>query len=387
MLNKFNQEFSLERNTLVREVKENIADKIQLEVGDSKEDLFIPQAKVMRWDNEVNLSVRRDNGARSFVERDEKIVCEGEKEDVVIYELDDIGEDGGLEIEIHLKEKPKSNRFDFTIQTKGLDFFYQPALTPEEIEQGASRPDNVVGSYAVYHKTGRNNVVGGKEYKTGKFCHIYRPHVTDADSNETWGELEIDEEAGILTVVVPQKFLATASYPVIVDPTFGYTSVGETSLALSGGDDGVPFGNSVSGVNGTLDSMSVALSNNLSNGSFTTRVNLSNSEIASNFENIFTASESKSITTTATFYTLSADGESLSDSDTLYLTYNVIYVFLENGPRLHYDSVESGGVGGVYPGGLSNWSSQDTRNYSIYATYTATPSFNPAIARRRLLAR
>lgn len=229
-LRKTLETFELRENTLVRDVKANPADRITLEIGDSKEPgQFMPQAKVQRWDNEVNLSVRRvkaAKGAQVADVRGSHAVFEDDDEEVHIYEKPEIGEDGGLEIELHLKSKPITNRFDFSIRTKGLDFFYQPALTKEEIAEGASQPDNVVGSYAVYHKTGRNNRVGGMEYKTGKFCHIYRPHVTDAAGNEVWGELEIDVENETLTVVVPPKFLATATYPVIVDPTFGYTSVG-----------------------------------------------------------------------------------------------------------------------------------------------------------------
>jgi hypothetical protein len=35
-----------------------VNDRIALEVGDSKQPEFHPQLKLMRWDNEVNLSVR-----------------------------------------------------------------------------------------------------------------------------------------------------------------------------------------------------------------------------------------------------------------------------------------------------------------------------------------
>ena len=41
-----------------------------------------------------------------------------------------------------------------------------------------------------------------------------------------WCDLDITD--GELTVTVPEDFLNKASYPVVVDPTFGYTSVGGT---------------------------------------------------------------------------------------------------------------------------------------------------------------
>ena len=78
-----------------------------------------------------------------------------------------------------------------TSRTEGLVFYYQPPLTPEEIETGAHQPENVVGSYAVYHATRGNLHASAEEaarYKTGKAYHIFRPLVKDAAGNETWGD-------------------------------------------------------------------------------------------------------------------------------------------------------------------------------------------------------
>lgn len=220
-----------ENNALVRTAKDASSDRIEVEIGDTKSEDFFPQAKIKRWDNEVNFSLRwkTDDPATPELSTDrDKIVYRKGKQAFRAYHLEpgEVGEDGGLEIDIVLDEKPETNVFEFTLQTKELDFFYQPALTPEEIADGAERPENVVGSYAVYHKSKANNRVGGKAYRTGKAFHIYRPKVTDAKGNETWAELAIDEQAGVLSVTVPQNFLDEAVYPVIVDPTFGYTSVG-----------------------------------------------------------------------------------------------------------------------------------------------------------------
>lgn len=250
--NEILQKFEVARATLSREVKENPKDKISLEIGDSKSDDFMPQAKVMRWDNEVNLSVRR---AKTF--NNPSVVTEAEKvkyidadEEVHIYEKPEVGEDGGLEIELLVKTRPDSNRFAFSIQTKGLAFYHQPELTDEEAEAGrfdkkdtrttleikrALRPENVVNSIAVYHASVPKNVEGGTEYKSGKFCHIYRPHITDNLGNETWGELDLDEAGGLLNVVVPQDFIDAIDFAgggwLLIDPTFGYTSIGATTAS------------------------------------------------------------------------------------------------------------------------------------------------------------
>lgn len=150
--------------------------------------------------------------------------------------------DNSFEIDIVLFKKPPTNVFEYTISTKGLDFHYQSPLTEKEKEQGCVRPDNVVGSYAVYRKDKKrhNFKKHGIEinYGTGKFGHIFRPKAIDTDDNEIWCDLYIDQEKQILTITVPQSFLDTARYPVRIDPEFGTHSHGASSLAQ---DDSSPI--------------------------------------------------------------------------------------------------------------------------------------------------
>lgn len=137
-------------------------------------------------------------------------------------------EDHGTEFEVHLKEKPDTNVFKFSIRTKGLKFYYQPELTEEEIKNGDNRPESVVGSYAVYHESKRDN-----NYQTGKVAHIYRPKIIDANGDWCWGVLSINEEQEELLITVPQEFLDTKQYPIIVDPTFGYNTAGGTNGSVA----------------------------------------------------------------------------------------------------------------------------------------------------------
>jgi hypothetical protein len=61
-----------------------------------------------------------------------------------------------FESEIILQEK--SNVFAFPIEdAQDLDFFDQPKLSPEEIAKGTVRPENAIGSYAIYPKTKTNH--------------------------------------------------------------------------------------------------------------------------------------------------------------------------------------------------------------------------------------
>ena len=173
-----------------------------------------------KWNGEEKVVM--DCGVDSVpIIEDKKVKWKTSKKEIHAYLLDL----ENFELEIVLNEAPASNQFDFLLTGwENFNFFYQPPLTQEEIDIGRERPENVVGSYAVYHKTKRNHVIGMTNYETGKAFHIYRPKAVDADGNETWAELSFKD--GVLSVIVPQAFLDTAVYPVKIDPTFGYTTAG-----------------------------------------------------------------------------------------------------------------------------------------------------------------
>src|SRR3990167_410185 len=158
----------LNATTYQQLVKDNPKDRLEVEVGDSKQPDFKPQVKFMRWDNEVNFSMRAQEEADAKLKElpDGTIVYEAKDYEVHQYDKPDASSEGGFEFEWVLKSKPASIVLQATIQSKGLDFFYQPALTPEEIAEGAQRPDNVIGSYAAYHSMkGGMNRADGMEYK------------------------------------------------------------------------------------------------------------------------------------------------------------------------------------------------------------------------------
>ncbi len=243
-------EYELKDNTYSKIQLVETTRKIEIEIGDSKQPEFYPQFKTLHWDNECNFSVRLvDNlGETPTVETiEDKIVYSNSQIEARFYSQPG-DEDGQFEFEILLKERPLINNIDFTIQSKGFIFGYQPALTQEEIDAGFNRPENVVGSYAVYHDSKMNNQVGGKHYRTGKAFHIYRPELIDANGNRTWADLKIDEALGLMTITMPEKFLDQATYPVIVDPTFGYTGAGASTVTV---EDNIRMGRFQISENGT----------------------------------------------------------------------------------------------------------------------------------------
>lgn len=249
--------YTRDKNTYFGKPKDDSKDRIEVETGDSKQPDFHPQTKIMRWDNEVNFSARLIHEEENpTVETDgDKVKWRGNKVEAHFYDMtNEEHPDGASEIEIFLLEKPTTNEVKFTLNTKGLDFFYQPALTEKEIAEGAIRPENVVGSYAVYASEKMLNYTNGKEYKTGKVGHIYRPRVEDANGDWVWGDLNINKN--ILSVTIPQDFLDNAVYPVkhAAGLTFGYTNLGASSAGLS---EGYAFGSKYLGDSGIGSSMSI----------------------------------------------------------------------------------------------------------------------------------
>ena len=209
----------INKTTWKQIAKDNPKDRIDIEVGDSKQPDFYPQVKIMRWGNECNYSIRLiDDNTGSVKQEGDKVIYDKQDKKIEFYEVDD-----SYKMVWFLKEKPKSNKVEFTIQSKGVEFYYQPELTEEEKET-ATRPENVVGSYAVYASEQKANYVGGKEYKCGKIGHIYRPHLYDSNGLEAWGILHIGDD--IYSVEIPQEFLDKAVYPIKSNDTFGYEGGG-----------------------------------------------------------------------------------------------------------------------------------------------------------------
>lgn len=226
-----------------------------IQVGDPADSVFSPKATLNRWNGECWLKFGFDDSeiAQKSVQltADNKVQWSTPLFDFRFYGIDE--GDGGLEFEIVLKVKPSKNTFSFPLQAQNLKFYYQPPLTQEfnpadcvELSEThallkngveANRPESVVGSYAVYHATRTNlhrTAEDAEKYKAGKAFHVYRPKLTDADGKTAWASFNDDVgKTGVLTITLPQDFLDSAKYPVVVDPTFGETGIGESQITAS----------------------------------------------------------------------------------------------------------------------------------------------------------
>src|SRR3990167_7273075 len=191
-----------------------------------KLDKFVPNINFNKWSDECWLNINYPvsiTTEKEIYSTDAVKITDKNGEIHKFY----MTPEGALEYEIILPAIPASNKFTFNLTfPDGLKFYYQPELIESE-KVDCYRPDNVVGSYAVYWNK-KNN-----QYQTGKFCHIYRPHVIDAIGNSIWGELFIDTTTKVMTITVDSVWLSKSVYPVTIDPTIGYNVAGASELNFS----------------------------------------------------------------------------------------------------------------------------------------------------------
>ena len=150
--------------------------------NENNADACEPHVKASKWDGEAwfSLSLRLPG---NIVFQDDERCTNGLIEllspvlDYRTYVLND----GVMEIDILLKAKPIQGltlRYDVQ-KSDNVDFHYQDAPTQQEIDDfGASTPENVIGSYAIYHKTESNF-----KYRTGKVGHLYSWIAIDANDD------------------------------------------------------------------------------------------------------------------------------------------------------------------------------------------------------------
>lgn len=398
---KFNQapeiknSYQLDKLSLIQPAKDENSVEVKLGEANAKE--FVPNLEINKWDGETKFKLKPDVSQipadqKKVTMDGDKINYETPKVTYQYYNKPDASADGGYEFSEILKVKPDTNVFTTPIETENLDFFYQPALN-QEIKIGErgvatctetqcfdkdgkvvnSRPENVVGSYAVYYKDGKSgdySQMGGKNYMTGKAFHIYRPQVTDAEGNKVWGELNVDTDKGILAVTVPQDFLDKATYPVTVDPTFGYSSAShglssQYSTAILAVDQ-------YTGVAGTGQSMSTYVRAWSSSYLGNYKMALYNIGV-DQATNIITngTTDVGQTSATASYHT-----QNFTVSPTLSAQEYGLAFLGENFTYVYYDS--SGGNSYVgnrsYPAWATNQNLSGTQRVSIYVTYTASAS-------------
>jgi hypothetical protein len=209
----------------------------ETEIGDIRETVFRPHIKCKRWGGESWFSLLHS------VPENVSPVMEGNilkwirpQIEIWFYSVDSF-ELGGMEFEIILKNKPPINTITLPIDFQNCEFLYQPPLTPEEIARGDIRPENVVGSYAIYSPLipmiGRFTKEERLKYGRGKVGHLYTMKAISANLQTIWLGMVIDSINKTLTFNIDQAFLDSATYPIRIDPTIGYETVGGSNQNLT----------------------------------------------------------------------------------------------------------------------------------------------------------
>jgi len=246
-------------------------------VGDILAVDFKPKVKLKRWGGECSFDIElATTDIIVPVIEDGKLKQKKPGDYEIIFNADET-DWGSFSFDVLLHKKWKDDVMSFNINLDGLTASYQPPLTESpEILQGlfpsvvsitetecrdefgevvVHRPENVVGSYVLMHSTKNGHTVGKTNYKTGQAGILYRPKATDDDGVEHWISQEIIGSKLQLDLN-DDWFKNKAKYPVYIDPTFGYTTVGGTGAgAAADWLVSVP-GTPVDG-NGTVDTMHI----------------------------------------------------------------------------------------------------------------------------------
>lgn len=158
---------------------------------------------------------RYKQGLRFFPTDDEGFTKRGDKKQLLYKgrrrsHRFTILDNTAFEYDCILLKEPESNIITLRMEgSEYFDFLRQPDFVKNKYHKG---------SYAVYKK---ETWIGEG---TGKLCHIHRPKIYDARGRSCWGELSV--VGNELNIIIPEKWLGEAKYPVIVDPAVGNQSIG-----------------------------------------------------------------------------------------------------------------------------------------------------------------
>jgi hypothetical protein len=356
-----------------------------------------PKVKFTKWNKENSLSIKIPDGLISNLRptlnaQTKELVIKDSKIGFYFNRADDINFKFGL----IFYEKPTTNTWSFQLEGwEEFDFFYQPPLANvnpdgstweyrDEINQKGlcKRPVNVSGSWAVYHKTKRDYIIGKTNYKTGKFCHIYNVVFIDADGKQIRIIPQIAN--GIYSITVPQGFLDDAKYPIRANDTYGITGVAGTSGNFEWGEIFFRPTGTIS-ASGTVTKITMSWLLNDSGSSNNVRVALYSHDAVNDMpESLLVASASTEITT---YYDALKDF-TVADTSVTSGSYYWMAIYADDYDlKYYYDdgtgTGRAGAINSTYPTMLASpgntWNDGPWTNFnmSIYATYTPSGGVAP----------
>jgi hypothetical protein len=137
----------------------------------------------------------------------------------------------GKELEFIINKNPHADMLQFPCKMGELNYYKQLPLD-EELDLSIYefvnettainntqiinyRPENIVNGYTVYD---------GEQ----KIFNIYRIKIIDSSNNTIYCDQTIEDD--IWTIYLNQEWLNNATYPIIVDPLFGYDTIGSSQF-------------------------------------------------------------------------------------------------------------------------------------------------------------
>jgi len=356
---------------------------IELTLGDSTKGQFDPKITLNKWDKTTEFSIKPKDidliatKDKDLIFDDEKIKFETPDIDYLYYNTTTDDGVSAFEYEIVLKKKPATSTFVSEINSQGLAFYKQEALTQQEIDDGVIRPENVINSYAVYYtgNPGDYTALGGYNYMAGKAFHIYRIKAIDADGQWIWCDQNIVGNRWEKTCDF-NWLDKVAKYPVRIDPTIGNTIVGSSWGSTDNAN--VLICNHGEGSDGTGDSINYYAKN--TNGNF-------------NFKGIVVASSTKNIVSngitnpvyvnsSAQWWTASFTSKPIITSQGYYICWvqdRWVYAYFDRIPGTYWLKDTSNSY--TSPSNPTDIAvlTTNSSNWSIYLSYSASsaPSGRP----------
>ncbi len=197
-------------------------------LGGTDNSFVIPKFNLSKFNDEFWVDV---NHKESFaIPRKDVVQSNISKYDVVCgnikhtyYQKND-----GLEYEMWFQEKPKPEVILDLTTSEGLTFTKQLELTQKDIDEGWTRPEDIVNSFAVY--CNKSNF----KYETGKIAHLKRPFLVDSKGRKVWCDQEIS--GNVWLIQLPEKELDDLSYPICLGPEIGYSTSGSSNYEITKGE-------------------------------------------------------------------------------------------------------------------------------------------------------
>lgn len=170
----------------------------KVQIGQKGKDKMQPKVSFSKGDTKFSLFLPSDSSAKALASAEDNTIRWKEQEQEIYFKKVTEGSlNRKFEFDILLKQKPQSSTFTYNLDTNDLEF--------------VKNQDN---SYSAYKK-GYLNEKG--IYNKGELYRIEKPRVIDSKGKSANVKVELNDNA--YSLILDTAFLASASYPVTVDPT------------------------------------------------------------------------------------------------------------------------------------------------------------------------